>query len=92
MKENKVYIGLGTNLGNRSKNLDSAIKEIEEFSKIIKKSSVYETEPVGYKDQELFLNMVIEIITELSPVELIINLKEIEHKMGRKKEFLNRPR
>lgn len=86
MKGNKVYLGLGTNVGNREKNLQIAIEEISQFLKIIKKSSIYETEPVGYKNQEKFFNMAIEIETELEPLELIFQLHEIEHKMGRKRE------
>src|SRR3989338_6143597 len=88
----KTYIALGTNLGDREKNLQTALIELEKFCKIIKKSSIYETEPVGFKEQDNFLNMVIEATTNLSPTELIINLQEIEHKMGRIKEVENGPR
>lgn len=89
---NKIYISLGTNIGNRQQNLETALHEIAAFSTITKKSSIYETEPVGYKPQPDFLNMVIEIDSELTPSELIIKLCEIEHKMGRVKEIQNGPR
>lgn len=89
---NKVFIALGTNLGNREKNLQTALTEITTFSRIINKSSIYETEPYGYKKQNDFLNMAIEIETGLSPVELIIRLQEIEHKMGKNREIKNGPR
>lgn len=89
---NRVYIALGTNIGNREKNLQTALLELGKNCKIIKKSSIYETEPVGFKDQDDFLNMVIEAETELQPTELIINLQEIEHRMGRVKEILDGPR
>lgn len=89
---NKIYIGIGTNIGNRQHNLQIAINEIAAFSTITKKSSIYETEPVGFRPQSDFLNMVIEIDTNLSPSELIIKLQEIEHKMGRIKEIINGPR
>lgn len=93
MKENKiVHIALGSNLQDREKNLQKAIEKISNFSNTVKKSSIYETEPVGYKDQGKFLNQVIEIETELSPRDLIIRLQEIEHKMGRKREVKNGPR
>jgi 2-amino-4-hydroxy-6-hydroxymethyldihydropteridine diphosphokinase len=69
------------------KNLNSAIKFIEESSKIkiLKRSSVYQTEPVGMKDQPDFLNMALEVETKLSPLELLDFLQDVEKKMGRKK-------
>ncbi|MBT4917647.1 2-amino-4-hydroxy-6-hydroxymethyldihydropteridine diphosphokinase [Candidatus Peregrinibacteria bacterium] len=93
MKENKtIHIALGSNLQDRKKNLQTAIKEIANFADISKKSSIYETEPVGYKDQGKFLNQVIEIKADISPTDLIIRLQEIEHKMGRTREITNGPR
>jgi len=92
MKENKVYLGLGSNLGNREKNLENAITEIAKFATISKRSSIIETEPVGYRDQGMFLNMALEIFTPLSPLELIFRLQEIEHKMGRVREIKDGPR
>lgn len=89
---NKVYIAIGTNIGNRQQNLAIAKKEIEEFAQISKQSPIYETEPLGHKDQESFYNQVIEIKTILSAKELIIKLQEIEHKMGRIREIKNGPR
>lgn len=92
MKANKVFIALGSNLGDRNKNLEIAQKEISQFAKIIQKSSTHETEPYGYKEQGKFLNMCLEIETELSALELIFRLQEIEHKMGRTREIKNGPR
>ncbi|MEK7673356.1 MAG: 2-amino-4-hydroxy-6-hydroxymethyldihydropteridine diphosphokinase [Patescibacteria group bacterium] len=89
---NKVYIALGTNLGDRQKNLETALEELAEFTKILKKSSVYDTEPVGYTDQGNFLNMAVEAETELTPVELMFRMQEVEHKMGRIREIENGPR
>ena len=57
-----------------------------------KVSSIYETEPVGYKEQPLFLNLVCQITTDLSPGELLHLAKDIESKMGRKFSFPNAPR
>ncbi len=89
-----IYISLGTNIGNRYQNLLTAIQEIKKTGEIIKKSSIYETEPIGLKKQSNFLNMIIKIKTNLSPIELIFCLQEIEHKMGRnkEKELKNGPR
>lgn len=91
----KVYLGLGTNLGDREKNLEVAISEISslpEVSKISKKSSIYQSPPMYVKDQGDFLNMAVEIETAMEPIELIVQLLEIEHKMGRVREMKNGPR
>ena len=92
MKANSVFIGLGTNLGNREQNLKKALIELKTFIKIKHKSSVYETKPVGYKNQSDFLNMVIEGQTTLTPRRLLVSLKKVEKKLGRKKTFKNGPR
>jgi len=76
---------LGTNLGNKRNNLSVCIKYIEEkVGKIIQQSSVYETEPWGFKSKELFYNMAIEVETKLNPQELLKTIKEFEIEMGRK--------
>lgn len=82
---NKIFIGLGSNLGDRKAYLDKAMNEIEEFARVVKKSSVYETDPVGYKNQGRFLNMVVEIETSFTPSDLLDKLKELEKIVGRKK-------
>lgn len=89
-----AYIGLGSNLGKRFKNLEKGIKILEslDWLKVMKKSSVYLTEPVGYEDQSWFLNMVIKAETNLLPSELLDKLLEIEKKMGREKSGKNGPR
>lgn len=92
MKENKAFIGIGTNIGDRDNNIKNALIEISEIAKIRKKSSIHETKPIGYIDQNDFLNMVIEIETKLRPLDLIIKLQEIEHKVGRVKNIKNGPR
>lgn len=92
-KENKTaYIALGSNLGNREENLKTAIEKIKKIVQIKEISSIYETEPEGYKNQGLFLNMAIEIKTSLGPQELLSNLQEIENEMGRTREIKNGPR
>jgi len=79
----KIYIGIGTNLGNRQDNIQKAIKHLEEISDVLKVSQIIETSPYGKTDQPNFLNCVVEIDTELTPNELIHSLLEIEEKMGR---------
>jgi 2-amino-4-hydroxy-6-hydroxymethyldihydropteridine diphosphokinase len=81
----QVFIGLGSNLGDRTYYLRKALIELINSPHIIikKYSSVYETEPVGKKDQPQFLNMVSELESTLPPLDLLRRLKEIENTLGR---------
>ena len=88
----KVYLGLGTNLGEREENLRQAMELLEQGMILGQVSSVYETEPVGYKEQPLFLNLVCNGETELDPADFLDFAKGIEGKLGRKKSFRNAPR
>lgn len=85
MKSNqRIFIGLGTNLGDRAKNLADAITQIEvEVGKSLSISSVYVSAPFGFTAYTDFFNQVIAIETELSPLDLLSKLKLIEAKMGR---------
>jgi 2-amino-4-hydroxy-6-hydroxymethyldihydropteridine diphosphokinase len=86
----KVYISLGTNLGNKTQNLKTACDLISKNIGIIEqKSSIYETEPWGYDSFNNFLNQVIEVETELTPKILLQRLLLIEEKMGRKRLDVN---
>ncbi len=88
-----VYIGIGSNLGNREVNCKKALEQIRQRGMTIRKeSSRYETEPWGVHDQPHFLNMAVEIETELGPEELLRALKGIETAMGRSKTFKWGPR
>lgn len=89
-----VYLGLGSNLGNRRHNLDRAIEALGDKGKVkVKKlSSLYETEPVGFAEQPLFLNAVFEGNTHLTPRQLLAFIKETEKKLGRLPSFRNSPR
>lgn len=87
-----AYLGLGSNLGNRQKNLSEAFELMSGQVNVQKISSVYETEPVGYEQQQLFLNVVCRVSTELSPEKLLRLAREIENRMGRKSSFRNAPR
>ena len=80
-----AYIGLGSNVGNRKKNIDASFRMIAALpkTKIIKNSPLYQTSPVGPKQRDFF-NGVIKIQTSLTPTELLKHLKEIEKFMGRK--------
>lgn len=88
-----AYIGIGSNLGDRGFNCKQAIGLLRQKGTTVRKESpLYETKPWGVRDQPLFLNMAIEIETDLKPFELLRTLKEIENEMGRKETFLWGPR
>ncbi len=88
-----VYIGIGSNLGEREESCLRAIELLEKKGiTVVKRSSLYETEPWGMKDQPLFLNMAIEIETDLNPVQLLKALKDIEKAAGREKSCKWGPR
>lgn len=81
----QVFLSLGSNLGNRLQFLELATKKIEALPKLVlrKKSSYYETDPVGYTEQNQFINQVIEIETELDPCTLLNYCLAIEKELGR---------
>jgi 2-amino-4-hydroxy-6-hydroxymethyldihydropteridine diphosphokinase len=87
-----IYLALGTNLGDRQANLERAIHALPPTTEIIKQSSIYVTPPWGYESQPEFLNQVIEIRTNLSPLRLLHYLKNIETILGRLESFRNGPR
>lgn len=81
---NKVFLGIGSNLGDREANLKEAVKGLgETIGTIISCSSVYETEPWGFEAQEQFLNMVVEADTKLNPSGLLGAILMTEAKLGR---------
>ncbi len=85
--DGKIYIGLGSNLGNRLINIQRACNLLEIFGiDVVKKSSVYETRPYGVTDQPNFLNCVVEVNTNLTPHQLLDKLLQIEQIMGRVRE------
>lgn len=90
----KAYLSLGSNIGNRADFLSKAIKELDSHQEIsvTKISSLYETTPVGFLDQQNFLNIVAEINTTLSPLELLSFNQKIEKKLNRIKEIHWGPR
>ena len=87
-----VYLSLGSNIGNRRKNLESAVKELDKKNiKLIKLSSLYETEPIGPK-QRKFYNVAGKFTTNFKSQELLEVIKNIEKNLGRKKTYHWGPR
>jgi 2-amino-4-hydroxy-6-hydroxymethyldihydropteridine diphosphokinase len=89
-----VYIGLGSNLGDKKENLEQALKMLESADevRITRVSSLYQSEPWGIKDQDDFLNQVIEIETGLEALDLLHLLQTIEIDMGRRRDAKWGPR
>ena len=91
-EQHLVYLALGANLGDRQGNLVQAIQSIRASASVESIASFYETRPVGYLEQPDFLNTACQITTDLSPLELLHFLKQIERQMGRQASFRNAPR
>ncbi len=91
---NRVFLSLGTNVGDKEENLKQVIKELNSHDKIkiSKYSGIYETSPVDYLEQDDFYNAVALIETELDEKELLKATKNIEKKMGRVKNIEKGPR
>lgn len=82
-----VYLGLGSNMGDRAANLTKAIALINRnVGKIVKQSHVYETEPWGNPHQDMFLNQVLMLNTSLEPREMLDVLNKIERELGRERK------
>ncbi len=89
----RAFIAIGTNLGDRKRNIELAVKKMEANQiAVIKKSPVYSTMPYGYKNQPMFLNCVVEAQTDMSVEELLHTLQKIEKEMGRTKKIHWSPR
>ncbi len=85
-----VYLGLGTNLGDKQKNLNDAIRMLgNQVGEVEKVSSVIETEPEGFKSDNLFLNAVVKVRTALSPFEILDITQDVEKSLGRKEKSSN---
>ncbi|HUC80502.1 MAG TPA: 2-amino-4-hydroxy-6-hydroxymethyldihydropteridine diphosphokinase [Flavisolibacter sp.] len=90
---NKAYLLIGGNMGNREDFLAAARKEIAaQAGKIVRRSSLYQTEAWGLEDQEAFLNQALEIQTALSPQALLHTILSIETTLGRKRDVKYGPR
>jgi len=89
-----AVLALGSNIGDRQQNIQKALQMLTDSDSIIilNKSKLYETEPVGYVEQEKFYNAAIFIKTILNPFDLYLKIKGIENTLGRKKTFRWGPR
>jgi len=87
-----VYLGLGSNMGDRRENLERALEYLSQRLRLTEKSSMYDTEPMENESQPRFLNMVCQAKTMLKPEDLLTLAKGIERKMGRQPGRPNSPR
>ena len=88
-----IYLLTGSNIGDSELNLLKASKFIhQQIGKVVAASHVYKTEPWGNKDQQVFLNQVLKIETQLEPKQLLKTILEIENQMGRDRKIKWEPR
>ncbi|MBN9658300.1 MAG: 2-amino-4-hydroxy-6-hydroxymethyldihydropteridine diphosphokinase [Acidobacteria bacterium] len=88
----EVYLCLGSNLGDKAANLRTALDRITEFSTVRAVSSFHDTEPVGFLDQDRFLNAAAHVSTALEPRAFLDRLLETELSLGRVRTIPNGPR
>jgi 2-amino-4-hydroxy-6-hydroxymethyldihydropteridine diphosphokinase len=87
-----VYLSLGSNLGDRARNLNVAIDRLRAFGDVVAVSSFYETEPVEFTAQPWFLNCAVKLNTENTPQQLLAGILDIEQQLGRRREQRKGPR
>ncbi|MBI2857376.1 MAG: 2-amino-4-hydroxy-6-hydroxymethyldihydropteridine diphosphokinase [Chloroflexi bacterium] len=87
-----VYLGLGSNLGDRAANIGRALEFLGESVEVLRVSALYETEPWGYSEQPRFLNAACVINTTLAPRDLLALAKDVERRLGRRPSFRYGPR
>lgn len=94
MRSRTVYLGLGSNIGDRLSYLRGAIVELAKLDEVEVRrvSPVYQTEPIGYEAQEDFYNLVVEIETTLAPLALLAKIMAVEEKLGRTRTDHKGPR
>ena len=86
----KVYLGLGSNIGNRKRNMREAVEYMESMvGTVTRQSALYETEPWGFESPNLFINMCVCVETPLAPRQLLEATQEIEKRMGRVGKSVN---
>ncbi len=88
----RIFLGLGSNVGDRLGNIMRAIEELRILGEIRAVSTIYESEPWGVSQQPTFLNCVVEMFTVLDPHKLLTEVKGIERRIGRKDRFRWGPR
>jgi len=88
-----VYLGLGSNVGDSEAMLQAALEKLNNPDlKLLRVSSIYETEPIGLREQRWFLNLAAEFETDLFPKQLLHRIQQIERDLGRKRTVRNGPR
>ena len=88
-----AYLSLGSNIGDREACLRQALERLEAAGvRVARRSSIYETEPQDLRDQPWFLNMAVEVETELDPMQLLACIHKIESEMGRQRTIPKGPR
>lgn len=89
-----AYVALGSNIDSPHEQVLTAVRELDELAntRVVARSALYRTAPVGYLDQPDFVNAVAKIATSLNPLDLLNALLEIERAHGRSREFKNAPR
>ncbi len=86
----KVYLSLGTNLGNRKRNIREAIDKIgEQIGVVERQSALYETEPWGYSSPNDFINSCVMVLTAMAPRQVLEATQRIEQEMGRTLKSVN---
>ena len=88
-----VYLSLGSNLGDREAFLNQALERLQAAGvRTVRRSSIHETEPQDFRDQPWFLNMAVEVETDLTPLALLAAIQKIEAEMGRQRTVPKGPR
>jgi len=88
----EAFIAFGSNIGNREANINNAFDLLKQKMSIVKRSALYETKPMYVQEQDWFLNGAAKVETKLPPRRLLLFLKDIEQKLGRKSVERNGPR
>jgi 2-amino-4-hydroxy-6-hydroxymethyldihydropteridine diphosphokinase len=92
MEQVNVYLGLGSNMGDRAANLEKALEYLAQPLRLVEHSEIYDTAPEGNEQQPRFLNMVCLVKTHLEPKQLLALTQGIERKLGRHPGHPNSPR
>ena len=88
----EIYLGLGGNLGDPPTTFQKALKLIGEFTQVTKVSKLYKSKPYGFVDQPVFYNAAAQLSSNLSPLDLLAQLQEVEKQLGKKVVRENGPR
>ena len=92
MYQTKVFIALGSNIGDKIFNINQSIYEIKKYGQVVKYGDIYISKPYGFKNQHNFFNTAILFFTNLQPIELMKKLSLIETKLKKNKKIENGPR